>query len=136
MAKTPVTLFVDGFAEREVASVSYVFTQGLDKEGMTTGIPRGGQITLKVKALNDGNCELLGWMLDKSLAKDGRIEFMNASDTSKKMKDVEFKEAYCYEFQELWEDNTASKDLAHWEQITITCKHLINQAATYENDWK
>jgi hypothetical protein len=135
MAKTPVTLKVDGFKEREVAGVSYAFAQATDKEGQTTGIPRGGKIIIRVKALNDGNCELLNWMCDKSLAKDGKIEFMNSSDASKKMKDVEFKGAYCVEFLEHWEDNVNSASLAHWEEITISCKEITNQSVTYENDW-
>jgi len=135
MAKTPVSLAVDGFKEREVAAVSYQFTQATDKEGQTTGIPRGGKITIKVKAMNDGNCELLNWMCDKSLAKGGKIVFMNSSDAAKKMKDVEFKGAYCVEYLEHWEDTTKAEDLAHWELITITCKEIINQSVTYENEW-
>ena len=135
MAKTPVTLKVDGFKDREVAGISYAFAQATDKEGQTTGIPRGGKIIIKVKALNDGNCELLNWMCDKSLAKGGKIEFMNSSDATKKMKDVEFAGAYCVDFLEHWEDTTKAEDLAHWEQITITCKEITNQSVTYENDW-
>ena len=135
MAKTPVTLLVDGFKPREVAMVEYAFSQATDKEGQTTGIPRGGKITIKVKALNDGNNELLSWMCDKSLTKDGKIEFMNSSDAAKKMKDVEFKGAYCVDFKESWIDTTKTGDLAHWELITITCKEIINQSVAYENEW-
>ncbi len=135
MAKTPVTLKVDGFAEREVAGITYSFNQATDKEGQTTGIPRGGKITIKVKAMNSGNCELLTWMLAKSLAKDGKIEFMNSADAEKKMKDVEFKGAYCVDFVEHWEDTQSQTALAHWEEITITCREITNQQATYTNDW-
>jgi len=135
MAKTPVTLLVDGFKEREVAMVEYAFSQAVDKEGQTTGIPRGGKIKIKVKARNDGTNELLNWMCDKSLAKSGKIEFMNSSDSSIKMKDIEFKGAYCVEFEEKWIDTTKPEDLAHWELITITCKEITNQSVTYENDW-
>ena len=135
MAKTPVTLKVDGFKDREVAAVYYKFEQATDKEGQTTGIPRGGKITIRVKARNDGNCELLDWMCNKALAKDGIIEFMNSSDATMKMKDVEFYGAYCVEFKEHWEDTTKAEDLAHWEEITITCKEITNQSVTYENEW-
>jgi hypothetical protein len=135
MAKTPVTLKVDGYKEREVAAITYSFNQATDKEGQTTGIPRGGKIVIKVKAMNDGNCELLSWMTDKSLAKDGLIEFMNSSDTSKKMKDVQFKGAYCIDFVEHWEDVQGNAALAHWEEITITCKEITNQSVSYENEW-
>jgi len=135
MAKTPVSLEVDGFKPREVASVSYKFAQTTDKEGQTVGIPRGGQITIRVKAMNDGTCELLGWAVDPSLAKDGKIVFMNSSDVKQKMKDVEFKQAYCVDFKEHWEDTTKPEDLAHWEEIVITCKEITNQSVTYENEW-
>ena len=135
MAKTPVTLLVDGFKPREVAMVEYAFSQATDKEGQTTGIPRGGKITIKVKAMNDGTCELLDWMCNKSLAKHGIIEFMNSSDTTKKMKEVEFTDAYCVNFEESWIDTTKAEDLAHWEQITITCKEITNQSVVYTNDW-
>jgi hypothetical protein len=74
-------------------------------------------------------------MIEKSLAKDGKLEFMNSSDASKKMKDVEFKGAYCVDFQEHWEDTTKAEALAHWEEITITCKEIVNQSVNYENDW-
>ena len=135
MAKSSVTLMVDGFKPREVAMIEYAFTQATDKEGQTTGIPRGGMIKIKVKAMNDGNCELLNWMCDKSLAKDGKIEFMNSADSSKKMKDVEFKGAYCVDFIENWIDNTKGEDLAHWELLTISCKEITNQSVSYENEW-
>jgi len=135
MAKTPVALLVDGFKPREVAMVEYAFVQAIDKEGQTTGIPRGGKITIRVKAMNDGTNELLNWMVEKSLAKSGKIEFMNSTDASKKMKEVEFKEAYCIDFKEHWEDTTKAENLAHWEEITITCKEITNQSVTYTNDW-
>ena len=135
MAKTPVTLLVDGFKPREVAMVEYAFSQSTDKEGQTTGIPRGGKIIIKVKAMNDGTNELLDWMIDKSLAKSGKLEFMNSADAKKKMKDVEFKEAYCVDYTESWTDTTKAEDLAHWELITITCKEITNQSVTYTNDW-
>ena len=135
MAKTPVTLMVDGFKDREVAMVEYAFSQAADKEGQTTGVPRGGNITIKVKALNDGTNELLGWMVDQSLKKDGKIVFMNSSDVTKKMKDIEFKGAYCVQFEECWVDTTKADDLAHWELITISCQEITNQSVTFDNEW-
>ena len=47
---TPVVLAVDGFAEREVMMVDYKFDQATDKEGQISGIPRGGKVTIRVKA--------------------------------------------------------------------------------------
>lgn len=52
MAKTPVKLEVDGYKEREVMMVKYEFDQATDVEGQMSGIPRGGKINIRVKALN------------------------------------------------------------------------------------
>jgi len=139
MATTPVTLKVDGFADREAAAVTYSFNQSIDKENQPAGIPRGGKIIVRVKALNDGNVDLLKWMTSKSLAKKGSLIFMNSSDTDKKMKSVEFEGAYCVDFVEHWEDkqsDQAGTPLAHWEEITIVCKKIVNGPISYENDWK
>ena len=139
MATTPVTLKIDGFADREVAMVTYSFNQAIDKENQPSGIPRGGKIVVRVKAMNDGNVDLLKWMTSKSLAKKGSIIFMNSSDTDKKMKSVDFEGGYCVDFVELWQDTLADqKDapLSHWEEITIVCKKIVNGPITYENEWK
>jgi hypothetical protein len=138
MAKTPVTLKIDGFADREVAAVTYSFNQAIDKENQPAGPPRGGKIVIRVKAMNDGNVELLNWMTNESLAKKGSIVFMLSSDTQKKMKSVDFEGAYCVDFEEHWEDVQAGDDttLAHWEEITISCRKIVNGPITYQNEWK
>ena len=59
MAKTPVTLKVADYADREVMHVHYSFDQAVDKEGQMSGIPRGGYIEVTVKAMNDGNADAL-----------------------------------------------------------------------------
>ena len=52
-----------------------------------TGIPRGGKIRVRVKALNDGTPELMAWMCDRFLKKDGSIEFLETK-TLKVMKEI------------------------------------------------
>jgi len=139
MATTPVSLKIDGFADREVAAVTYSFNQTIDKENQPAGTPRGGKIVIRVKAMNDGNAELLHWMAKPSLMKNGSIVFMNSADTEKEMKSVKFENAYCVDFVEHWEDVQADQkdsSLAHWEEITISCKKIVNGPVTYENDWK
>ena len=135
MAKTGVTLKVDGFKDREVSEVNFSFQQATDKEGQPTGLPRGGKIAVTTKAFNDGNCELFNWMIEKSLAKDGCLEFIVLD---KKQKEIKFKGAYCVDFVENWKDSTkgsGEQDIAHWEKITITCKEITNQSSTYGNEW-
>ena len=60
---TPVILKVKDFENREVLMVDYKFNQATDREGQIAGIPRGGRLKVRVKAMNDGNSQLLQWML-------------------------------------------------------------------------
>ena len=77
---TPVVLAIDGFAEREVMMVDYKFDQATDREGQIAGIPRGGKVNIRVKAMNDGNNELIAWMLDPTSPKNFSVKFVNTVD--------------------------------------------------------
>jgi hypothetical protein len=129
MAKTPVTLKIDGYKEREVMGVDYEFTQETDIEGQMSGIPRGGKLTIRVKALNDGSPDLLAWMVERNLPKNGTVEFMETK-TGKLMKDIKFTDGYCVDFQEKWEDKQG-----HFEEIVITCRKIEFGSVVYENQW-
>ena len=93
------------------------------------GIPRGGKITVRVKALNDGTPDLLAWMVERNLPKDGTITF-NETKTGKEMKTIKFTNGYCVNFDEKWEDKQG-----HYEEIVITCKKIEFGNVVYENDW-
>ncbi|MDO4757133.1 MAG: type VI secretion system tube protein TssD [Parabacteroides sp.] len=129
MAKTPVKLEIDGYKEREVLMVTYEFDQATDIEGQMSGIPRGGKITIKVKAMNDGTPDLLAWMVERNLPKNGTITFMETK-TGKVMKTIKFTNGYCIDFDEKWEDK-----LGHFEQIVITCQKIEFGSVVFENDW-
>lgn len=129
MAKTPVALKVDGLTEREVLKVTYSFNQATDIEGQTSGIPRGGNITIRVKALNDGNPDLFNWMVHPDLAMNGFIEF-HETKTGSLMKKIEFTDAFCVNFIEMWEDN-----VGHYEEITLSCREIKNGPVNFTNDW-
>ena len=105
MAKTPVTMKIDGYKDREVMMVNYEFEQETDVEGQMSGIPRGGKITVRVKALNDGTPDLLAWM-------------------------TKFTNGYCVDFEEKWEDKAG-----HFEEIVITCKQIEVGSIKFENEW-
>ena len=143
VSKTGATLVVDGLKKREIISFDYSFTQPVDKVNQPAGIPRGGKINMTVKALNDGNAEILTWMLNEFSKKNGKIEVMVPGE-EKKMKDIEFTDAYCTEYQEKWEDKVSAKDnllggvavaYAHTEIFTLTCRKIQN-GVTYESEWK
>ena len=126
---TPVTLEVKDFEKREVMMIDYKFDQATDREGQIAGIPRGGKVSIRVKALNDGTPDLLAWMTERNLPKNGKIEFLETK-TGKAMKTIEFTNGYCVEFEEKWEDK-----MGHFEQITITCKEIAIGSVKFENEW-
>ena len=126
---TPVTLQVSGFQDREVLLVDYKFDQATDREGQIAGIPRGGRVTIRVKALNDGNTELLQWMLGANDPRDMKVVFLQTIDGST-MKTLEGTGCYCVNFEEKWEDK-----MGHFEEITITCQNIEIGSVKYENEW-
>lgn len=129
MAKTPVKLEINGYKEREVLMVTYEFDQATDIEGQMSGIPRGGKIKIRIKALNDGTPDLLAWMVERNLPKDGVITFMETK-TGKVMKTIKFTNGYCINFDEKWEDKKG-----HFEEIIITCQKIEFESVVFENDW-
>ena len=129
MAKTPVKLEVDGYKEREVMMVKYEFDQATDVEGQMSGIPRGGKINIRVKALNDGTPDLLARMIERNLPKNGTITFLETK-TGKNMKTIKFTNGYCVNFEEKWEDKKG-----HFEEIEITCQKIEFESVVFENDW-
>ncbi len=129
MAKTPVKIEIDGYKEREVLMVTYDFDQATDVEGQMSGIPRGGKITVRVKAHNDGTPDLLAWMTERNLPKNGTITF-NETKTGKVMKTIKFTNGYCVNFEEKWEDKQG-----HYEEIVITCKDIEFGSLKFENEW-
>ena len=61
---TPVTLEVKDFAAREVILVDYKFNQATDREGQISGIPRGGRVNIRVKAITTAtlSCSAGCWL--------------------------------------------------------------------------
>ncbi|MBQ2025804.1 MAG: hypothetical protein II215_04970 [Paludibacteraceae bacterium] len=127
---TPVELTVSGFEKREVLLVDYQFTQAVDREGQIAGIPRGGRINIRVKAMNDGNNQLVQWMLAPNDPRDVSILFYNTIDGST-MKELKGTGCYCTHFIEKWEDGEE-----HFEEIEIVCQELKNGSVGFENPWK
>lgn len=142
--KTLAELTVSGFETREVMMVDYKFNQATDLEGQLSGIPRGGRVTIRVKAHNDGNNELLHWMLAESDPRDISVKISNTDDKPKK--ELVGKNCYCVHYKEMWEEgqseiqkdaaDDAEQKLTHYEEIQITCQQLINGPVSYKNPWK
>ena len=127
---TPVQLAVKDFEVREVLMIDYKFNQATDREGQISGIPRGGQVTVRVKAMNDGNNQLLQWMLSPNDPRDFTVTYYNTVDGST-MKELKGTNCYCVHYTEKWEDGQE-----HFEEIEIVCQKLENGPVSYENPWK
>ena len=79
--------------------------------------------------MNDGNNELIAWMLDPTSPKDFSVKFVNTVDGAA-MKELKGTNCYCINYIEKWEDGQQ-----HFEEITITCKKIEFGNVAYENDW-
>ncbi|MCI6876789.1 MAG: hypothetical protein MR873_11045, partial [Parabacteroides sp.] len=123
---TPVQLSVQDFETREVMMIDYKFDQATDREGQLAGIPRGGKITIRVKAMNDGNNQLLQWMLAPNDPRDLKVTFCNTIDGST-MKELQGKGCYCIHYVEKWEDGQQ-----HFEELQIVCQVLQNGPVSFE----
>ena len=99
---TPVTLEVKDFKAREVI----------------------------LEALNDGNAELLGWMLAPTDPRDFTIKFQSTVD-GKDMKQLKGTGCYCVKYKEYWADGEE-----HYEDIELVCQKLENGSVGFENPWK
>ena len=131
---TPVTLEVKDFKAREVILVDYKFNQATDREGQISGIPRGGRVNIRVKALNDGNAELLAWMLAPTDPRDFTIKFQSTVD-GKDMKQLKGTGCYCVKYKEYWADGEE-----HYEESTRsigqTAKSTTRTSSSYVRSWR
>ena len=130
MATRTATINADGIQEREVLFVRYELNQQSDVEGQPTGTTRGGKIYIKVKSNDDGNTELLEWMVDTYMSKSGTISFPNRQGGE--MKHLSFKEGYVVEYAETY-DSTNS--LLQYEEFTISAKEIQVGNARHNNRW-
>ena len=128
MATRTATINADGIQEREVLFVRYELNQQTDVEGQPTGTTRGGKIYIKVKSNDDGNTELLEWMIDTYMSKSGTISFPNRQGGE--MKHLSFKEGYVVEYAETY-DSTNS--LLQYEEFTISAKEIQVGNARHNN---
>lgn len=124
------TLKVDGYTDREVVHFSFDFHQATDIEGRPAAITRGGRIHLKVRSLNEGNTQLLEWMVDPYLSKNGEISFLNIQGNN--MKTLKFKDAYCTEYEEIFD---SLDDNSQYEVFTISAKEIEMNGVRHKNSW-
>lgn len=130
MATRTATISADGIQEREVIFVKYELNQQTDVEGQPTGTTRGGKITVKVKSNDDGNTDILEWMIDTYMSKTGTISFPNRQGGE--MKHLSFKEGYVVEYAETYD---STNDILQYEEFTISAKEIAIGNARHNNRW-
>ncbi|MBR6981780.1 MAG: hypothetical protein IKH88_18380 [Prevotella sp.] len=130
MATRTATINADGIKEREVIYVRYELNQQTDVEGQPTGTTRGGKIYVKVKSNDDGNTDILEWMCDTYMSKNGTISYPNMQGGE--MKHLSFKKGYVVEYAETY-DSTNS--LLQYEEFTISAIEIQVGGARHNNRW-
>lgn len=110
--------------------VKYELNQQTDVEGQPTGTTRGGKITVKVKSNDDGNTDILEWMIDTYMSKSGKISFPNRQGGE--MKNLSFKEGYVVNYAETYD---ATNSLLQYEEFVISAKEISVGNARHNNRW-
>ncbi|MDE6304153.1 MAG: hypothetical protein K2M01_04940 [Paramuribaculum sp.] len=130
MATRTATINADGIKEREIIFVKYELNQQTDVEGQPTGTTRGGKISVKVKSTDDGNTDILEWMIDTYMSKSGTISYPNRQGGE--MKNLAFKEGYVVEYSETYD---STNNLLQYEEFTISAKEIQVGNAHHNNRW-
>lgn len=113
-----------------ILECNYSFSQSTDSTGKPQGMPEGGMINLRLEST--GNPELLGWMLDHSKTKDGKIIYFRR-DAMSKLQELNFEKAFCISFVERF--NAESNEPLQIELQLVAQIFDVN-GATHEKKWK
>jgi Hemolysin coregulated protein Hcp (TssD) len=121
-------LTIDGGEDMNVLNCSYRFTQSTDSTGKPTSIPHGGYISLVVESTK--STDIFDWMINATGKKNGVITFYRR-DMHSKLKTLDFGEAYCIDYQEMFDHKGE-----HPMQIsfTISAKKIKLNDSEFENN--
>jgi hypothetical protein len=122
------TLHIDG-EEYNVLEFNIDFKQEKDTTGKPIGDAKGGTIKVIVEATQ--NSTFLSWMLNSNLTKDGKIIFYRR-DALSKMKELDFKKAFCINYHEQF---TSTTDIPMKITLELIAKELTFGDAKFSNDW-
>lgn len=125
-----VTLNADGIKERQVIYMRYELNQQTDIEGQPVGRTRGGKITLRVRTPQDGNTDIVEWMCDTNMSKDGFITIPNTAGND--LKTIEFKDGFVVSYSETFDRR---QELKLFEEFTISAKIIRIGNAVHNNNW-
>lgn len=119
---------VDG-KEVNVLTCSFSFHQNVDPTGRPSSDVRGGMIHVSVESTEDTS--MFEWMTDPHGFKSGKIIFYKR-DSDSKMKELEFKDASCVEYNESFDAVSASP---MYTSFTLSAREVTIGNATHANQW-
>jgi len=113
-----------------ILECQYNFVQPVDGTGKPKGMPKGGEIIIKIEST--GNPELLDWMLDHNQVKNGKIIFYRR-DAMSKLQELSFEKAFCVNFTEYF--NALDNQPLQIKMHLVAKKFNIN-GAKHEKQWR
>ena len=113
-----------------ILECKYNFVQPVDGTGKPKGMPKGGEIIIKIEST--GNSELLSWMLDHNQVKNGKIIFYRR-DAMSKLQELIFEKAFCVNFTECF--NAVDNQPLQIEMHLVAKKFGVN-GAVHEKQWR
>lgn len=125
-----VTLNADGIHERQVIYMRYELDQQTDVEGQPVGRTRGGKITLRVRTPKDGNTDIVEWMCDTDMSKDGVITIPSLYGGD--LKTIQFFDGFVVSYSETFDRR---QELILYEEFTISAKTIKIGNAIHDNSW-
>ena len=125
-----VTLNADGIHERQVRYMRYELDQQTDVEGQPVGRTRGGKITLRVRTPKDGNTDIVEWMCDTDMSKDGVITIPSLYGGD--LKTIQFFDGFVVSYSETFDRR---QELILFEEFTISAKTIKIGNAIHDNSW-
>ena len=131
MSYRVVTLNADGIIERQVIYMHYELSQQTDVEGQPVGRTRGGKITLRVRTPKDGNTDIVEWMCDTNMSKDGVITIPSLVGNGD-IKTIQFSDGFVVSYSETFDRR---RELKLFEEFTISAKIIKIGNAVHNNNW-
>lgn len=125
----PCTLEIQDCQPREILDLRYSLRRSVDSEGQPTSKVTIDGITIRVKALEDGNTDFVKWMMDSYEHKSGSIIF-KSTDKLQKMKELKFERGYLVYYQETY--NSAAGVM---EELEISPQKIDIEGNELEETW-
>jgi hypothetical protein len=132
MASFSAVFSAAGSEECEVVNCNYSFNQTTDDKGRPSSVVQGG--TIKCTIVSTDSTKLISWMLDPYKRADGKIIFKRA-DQDSKMKEIDFKEAYCVSYTENFDARGDQTQASMTLSLVISANKIDVNGATLDNKW-